>query len=94
MSLAALDHDRRNKHPRMLTELERERLEEYIDAIHYSSRYSDDEYEYRHVQLPKDMVKRIPKDYFDPSKGTLKLLWEEEWRGLGITQVIHSRSCR
>ena len=93
MSLAALDHDRRNKHPRMLTELERERLEEYIDAIHYSSRYSDDEYEYRHVQLPKDMVKRIPKDYFDPSKGTLKLLWEEEWRGLGITQVIHSRPC-
>ena len=33
------------------------------------------------------MVKKIPKDYFDPSKGTLKLLWEEEWRGLGITQV-------
>ena len=87
MSLAALDHDRRNKQPRMLTEVERERLEEYIDSIHYSSRYSDDEFEYRHVQLPKEMVKRIPKDYFDPSKGTLKLLWEEEWRGLGITQV-------
>ena len=33
------------------------------------------------------MLKMIPKDYFDPSKGTLKLLWEEEWRGLGITQV-------
>lgn len=33
------------------------------------------------------MIKKIPKDYFDPSKGTLKLLWEEEWRGLGITQV-------
>ena len=33
------------------------------------------------------MVKKIPKDFFDPSKGTLKLLWEEEWRGLGITQV-------
>lgn len=33
------------------------------------------------------MIKRIPKEYFDPSKGTLKLLWEEEWRGLGITQV-------
>ena len=32
-------------------------------------------------------MKKIPKDYFDPSKGTLKLLWEEEWRGLGITQV-------
>lgn len=50
-------------------------------------RYSDNEFEYRHVQLPKEMIKRIPKDYFDPSKGTLKLLWEEEWRGLGITQV-------
>jgi Cyclin-dependent kinase regulatory subunit len=33
------------------------------------------------------MLKAIPRDYFDPSKGTLKLLWEEEWRGLGITQV-------
>jgi len=100
-----MDHDRRNKQPRMLTEPERDRLEEFIESIHYSSRYtqmdhglrstlltcyarySDDEYEYRHVQLPKEMVKKIPKDYFDPSKGTLKLLWEEEWRGLGITQV-------
>lgn len=51
-------------------------------------RYSDDEYEYRHVQLPKAMLKAIPRDYFDPSKGTLKLLWEEEWRGLGITQSL------
>jgi hypothetical protein len=33
------------------------------------------------------MLKVIPRDYFDPAKGTLKLLWEEEWRGLGITQV-------
>lgn len=57
-------------------------------------RYSDDEYEYRHVQLPKEMVKKIPKDYFDPSKGTLKLLWEEEWRGLGITQVFCSEAGR
>lgn len=35
------------------------------------------------------MLKAIPKDYHDPSKGTLKLLWEEEWRALGITQVRH-----
>lgn len=33
------------------------------------------------------MLKAIPKDYHDPTKGTLKLLWEEEWRALGITQV-------
>lgn len=50
-------------------------------------RYSDDQFEYRHVQLPKNMLKKIPADYFDSSKGTLKLLWEEEWRALGITQV-------
>lgn len=56
------------------------------------ARYSDNENEYRHVQLPKEMIKKIPKDYFDPSKGTLKLLWEEEWRGLGITQVCTSVS--
>lgn len=54
-------------------------------------RYSDNENEYRHVQLPKDMIKKIPKDYFDPSKGTLKLLWEDEWRGLGITQVCMTK---
>lgn len=51
------------------------------------NRYSDTEYEYRHVQLPKAMLKVIPRDYFDQAKGTLKLLWEDEWRGLGITQV-------
>lgn len=51
------------------------------------SRYNDSEYEYRHVQLPKAMLKAIPEDYQDASKGTLKLLWEEEWRALGITQV-------
>ena len=49
--------------------------------------YSDSEFEYRHVQLPKAMLKAIPKDYHDPSKGTLKLLWEDEWRAIGITQV-------
>lgn len=51
------------------------------------NRYSDDYFEYRHVQLPKQMLKIIPKDYFDGARGTLKLLWEEEWRALGITQV-------
>lgn len=49
--------------------------------------YNDDHFEYRHVQLPKQMLKAIPKEYFDGSRGTLKLLWEDEWRGLGITQV-------
>jgi cyclin-dependent kinase regulatory subunit CKS1 len=34
------------------------------------------------------MLKKIPADYFDSSKGTLKLLWEDEWRALGITQSL------
>lgn len=38
--------------------------------------------------LPKQMLKAIPKDYFDVETGTLKILHEEEWRGLGITQSL------
>jgi len=83
-----LDTTRRNKKPRSLHENERARLEEFVDSIGYSARYSDSEYEYRHVQLPKAMLKVIPRDYFDDAKGTLKLLWEEEWRALGITQSL------
>lgn len=45
------------------------------------------------MQLPKQMLKAIPKDYFDGARGTLKLLWEDEWRGLGITQVSYNRVC-
>ena len=57
--------------------------------IHYSERYSDDEYEYRHVILPKPLFKMIPKNFFNPDNtGTLRLLTEEEWRGIGITQSL------
>ncbi|KAF3001911.1 hypothetical protein B5807_06041 [Epicoccum nigrum] len=83
-----IDFTRRNKKPRPLSEHEKEKLDEFVDAIHYSARYSDDYFEYRHVQLPKQMLKIIPKDYFDGARGTLKLLWEEEWRALGITQSL------
>src|SRR5271156_4523712 len=50
----------------------------------------------RHVMLPKDVLKVIPKDYFDSESGSLRILHEEEWRSLGITQVpepIPSRMC-
>ncbi|PQE29995.1 endoplasmic oxidoreductin-1 protein [Rutstroemia sp. NJR-2017a WRK4] len=86
--MAEIDYSRRNKYARPLSDAEKERLDEFIDAIHYSARYSDDHYEYRHVQLPKAMLKVIPKEYHDPQTGTLKLLWEEEWRALGITQSL------
>lgn len=35
-----IDFTRRNKKPRLLTDPEREKLEEYLDNIHYSSRYA------------------------------------------------------
>lgn len=74
--------------PKPLTQQERERIFAYRDKYYYSPRYSDDEYEYRHVALPRDMLKIIPSDYFS-DKGTFKILAEEEWRTqLGITQSL------
>lgn len=37
--MADIDISRRNKKPRLLLESEREKLEEFIDSIHYSARY-------------------------------------------------------
>jgi cyclin-dependent kinase regulatory subunit CKS1 len=57
--------------------------------IHYSERYCDDKFEYRHVILPKPLLKLIPKQYFkQDDSGTLRLLSEREWRGIGITQSL------
>ena len=42
---------------------------------------------FRHVMFSKETLKVIPKDYFDAETGTLRILQEEEWRSLGITQV-------
>jgi cyclin-dependent kinase regulatory subunit CKS1 len=33
-----IDFTRRNKKPRLLSEAEREKLDEFVDSIHYSSR--------------------------------------------------------
>ena len=66
-----------------------QKWEEYVDRIHYSDRYSDDHYEYRHVILPKPLLKLIPKSYFEPDdSGVLRILSETEWRGIGITQSL------
>lgn len=43
----------------------------------YSDKYYDDKYEYRHVQVAQELSKLIPKN---------KLMSEDEWRSLGITQ--------
>ncbi len=41
--------------------------------IEYSEKYQDDEYEYRHVFLPREVAKLLP----EPPR----LLSETEWRG-------------
>jgi len=66
-----------------------DKINEYIEKIHYSDRYADDEYEYRHVILPKPLFKLIPKTYFNSDdSGTLRLLSDAEWRGIGIQQSL------
>ncbi|XP_051154288.1 cyclin-dependent kinases regulatory subunit-like [Leptopilina boulardi] len=47
------------------------------DNIYYSSKYYDDTYEYRHVALPKELVKLVPRG---------QLLSEKEWRNIGVQQ--------
>ncbi|GAA94869.1 uncharacterized protein L969DRAFT_254292 [Mixia osmundae IAM 14324] len=64
-------------------------LSDYIDLIHYSERYSDDTHEYRHVILPKGLLKMLPKHMFSSEdSGVLRILTEQEWRGIGITQSL------
>ncbi|KAG7448167.1 CKS-domain-containing protein [Guyanagaster necrorhizus] len=58
--------------------------------IHYSDKYSDDMYEYRHVILPKQLFKMkiIPESYWNADQSALRLLSEKEWRNIGITQSL------
>mmetsp|Transcript_30686 Transcript_30686/g.89617 ORF Transcript_30686/g.89617 Transcript_30686/m.89617 type:complete len:110 (-) Transcript_30686:495-824(-) len=45
--------------------------------IEYSEKYCDELNEYRHVILPKDLAKSLPKN---------RVLSEGEWRGIGVQQ--------
>jgi len=56
-------------------------MPQYPDEIEYSEKYNDDRYEYRHVILPKS----VAKDMYKITAGK-RLLEEDEWRGLGVTQ--------
>lgn len=47
------------------------------DQIQYSEKYFDDIYEYRHVILPQDLTRMVPKTH---------LMTETEWRNLGVQQ--------
>jgi hypothetical protein len=46
-------------------------------------------FSFRHVILPKPLLKLIPRDYFDPDEpGVLRILKDAEWRKIGITQSL------
>uniref|UniRef100_A0A4W4E129 Cyclin-dependent kinases regulatory subunit n=3 Tax=Characiphysae TaxID=186628 RepID=A0A4W4E129_ELEEL len=47
--------------------------------IYYSDKYNDDLYEYRHVVLPRELAKQVPKSH---------LMSEDEWRRLGVQQSL------
>ncbi|KAG9441924.1 hypothetical protein H6P81_017778 [Aristolochia fimbriata] len=48
-----------------------------MGQIQYSEKYFDDTYEYRHVVLPPEVAKMLPKN---------RLLSENEWRAIGVQQ--------
>ncbi|KAM0688366.1 Cyclin-dependent kinases regulatory subunit [Conglomerata obtusa] len=60
----------------MLTKLQ---IEELSKEIMYSDRYEAEDYIFRHVKIPKALVKYVPKD---------RLMTEEEWRTLGVQQSL------
>jgi cyclin-dependent kinase regulatory subunit CKS1 len=45
----------------------------------YSEKYFDDEYEYRHVTLPRELGKYMPRN---------RLMSEAEWREIGVQQSV------
>jgi cyclin-dependent kinase regulatory subunit CKS1 len=49
------------------------------NKILYSDKYYDNESEYRHVILPKDLSKLVPRH---------RLMDENEWRQLGVQQSV------
>jgi cyclin-dependent kinase regulatory subunit CKS1 len=51
--------------------------------IYYSDKYVDEKFEYRHVMLPKDLAKLVPKNH---------LMTEAEWRKLGVQQSMVKHS--
>lgn len=58
--------------------MDKKQVLEYADKIYYSDTYEDaSKNKYRHVILPKEISKYVPRD---------RLLTENEWRALGVTQ--------
>ncbi|BFZ02460.1 hypothetical protein BsWGS_05499 [Bradybaena similaris] len=62
---------------KIVNKLSKEEMANLQKQIYYSDKYTDDEYEYRHVMLPKEITKLVPKSHF---------MTEVEWRSIGVQQ--------
>ena len=60
----------------------------YPEEIEYSDKYMDDSYEYRHVIMPKRVMKDMMRviSQSPDRRSDLRILTETEWRGLGVQQ--------
>ncbi len=56
----------------------------YPDEIEYSDKYMDDYYEYRHVILPKEVYKKLPRSRLLVEN--VHSFFIQEWRSLGVQQ--------
>mmetsp|Transcript_98273 Transcript_98273/g.174975 ORF Transcript_98273/g.174975 Transcript_98273/m.174975 type:complete len:89 (+) Transcript_98273:68-334(+) len=52
----------------------------FPERVEYSEKYYDDQFEYRHVILPKDLAHKL----IQITQGGRRLLEEKEWRSLGV----------
>ena len=74
------DYDPSNAQQRAQFETNKRRdADLHKDKIIYSARYQDDTWEYRHVTLPRELIRYVPKD---------RLMSEMEWRDLGVQQSL------
>ncbi|KAG8655166.1 cyclin-dependent kinases regulatory subunit 1 isoform X1 [Manihot esculenta] len=56
-----------------------------MGQIQYSEKYFDDTYEYRHVVLPPEVAKLLPKNRL-LTEWLWYLFMQNEWRAIGVQQ--------
>ena len=65
-------------------------IKELQKDIYYTDKVFDDEYEYRQVHLPRQMLSLLPAELLDPSsrpgRQKPRLLSQDEAREIGICQ--------
>eukprot|EP01062_Namystynia_karyoxenos_P012526 TRINITY_DN14512_c0_g1_i1.p2 TRINITY_DN14512_c0_g1~~TRINITY_DN14512_c0_g1_i1.p2 ORF type:complete len:135 (+),score=7.72 TRINITY_DN14512_c0_g1_i1:81-485(+) len=64
--------------PLCVTDRGQRTIQQCMQDIDYSYKYTDDTYEYRHVILPADIARMLP---MPP-----RLLSDAQWRSLGVQQ--------